>query len=85
MKTAINNLVNSEQFNKDLEHLYRLKFRWQDEREYENFDEYIKNAKSNIKSFKIDKMLKSFTIFFNLNNMGIKIKLLSTKWTISKA
>lgn len=88
MKTVnevLNEMVKSEAFQKDIEHLYMLKYRWMDEKKYEDFNNYVENAKKNIKSFEIKKLQKSFTVFFTVNGIDLQIKLNAKKWSIAKA
>ena len=85
LNEILKDLVESAEFQRDLNHLYMLKFRWMDEREYEDFNDYIENAKKNIKSFKIKKMQKSFAIFFDLNGIDLKLKLNAKTYRFTRA
>ena len=85
LNEILKDLVESAEFQRDLNHLYMLKFRWMDEREYEDFNDYIENAKKNIKSFKIKKMQKSFAIFFDLNGIDLKLKLNAKTYRLTRA
>lgn len=78
-------MIKSEEFLKDIDHLYMLKYRWMDEKDYEDFNDYIENAKKNVSSFEIKKMQKSFTVFFAVNGVDLKIKLNAKKWKITEA
>ena len=82
---ALNQLFTTDEFQKDIDYLYMLKYRWMDEREYEDFNDYIENAKKNIKSFKIKKMQKSFAIFFDLNGIDLKLKLNAKTYRFTRA
>ena len=72
---VLNQLFTTDEFQKDIDYLYMLKYRWMDEREYEDFNEYVENAKKNVKSFKIKKIHKTFTVLFDINNTEVKLKL----------
>lgn len=82
---VLSEMVKSEKFQKDIDYLYMLKYRWMEEKDYEDFNDYIENAKKNVKSFEIKKMQKSFTVFFTINGVDLKIKLNAKKWSIAKA
>lgn len=85
LNEILKDLVESAEFQRDLNHLYMLKFRWMDEREYEDFNDYIENAKKNIKSFKIKKMQKSFAIFFDFKGIDLKLKLNAKTYRFTRA
>ena len=71
-KTALN--ISRKNIDKCLkehsENLYYLKQRWNDEREYEDFDEYVKIFRDTFKDygFKNVKLTKSFKI--TINHLG---------------
>jgi len=54
------------------QNLYYLKQRWSDEREYEDFDEYVKIFKDTFKKYGFEniKLTKSFKV--TLNHLGWK-------------
>lgn len=76
MQTTINNLVNSS---KVFNTFINLKFRWEDEREYENFDDYVKvmiqaikkETKKDVKLIKGTK--RPFGVSFEID--GLKLNL----------
>lgn len=72
---VLNHLFTTDEFQKDIDYLYMLKYRWMDEKEYEDFNDYVENAKKNVKSFKINKIHKTFAVFFDINGTEVKLKL----------
>ena len=84
MTEAIENLVASEQFQDDLRFLYTLKDRWSAERDYEDFQGYVKCAKENVATIEIETMTKRFVIGFKLQKDRFVLKLAKSRWIICK-
>ena len=80
---VLNQLFTTDEFQKDIDYLYMLKYRWMDEREYEDFNDYVENAKKNVKSFRIKKIQKTFAVFFDVNGTEVKLKLNSNDIKVS--
>jgi hypothetical protein len=75
----------TKKFQEDINYLCMLKSRWSSEKEYEDFNEYVKCIKQNIKSFKVKNVQKSFTVFFEMEGIDLKLKLTNKKYSIVKA
>lgn len=75
---------------KNSDHLAYLRSRWQDEKEYEDFNDYIKAIKDTFPGYNLQKFKKSpfsFVIKFDdpkLPEMLVKITSRDISWTVNK-